>query len=99
MAVASVPSAAMQREPTDLDSSGIPFHSAGLLALSDAELEQAPGRSRHSLGSGELLQEWDRRDAARRDRTSVRLTWAITLMTLVILVATIVNVALFVLAP
>lgn len=89
----------VQRKPTDLDGHGIPYHPAGLLGLSDDELRRALDGSRHSLGSGELLREWYRRDAVRRERVIVRLTWAITAMTLVILAATIANVVLFALTP
>jgi hypothetical protein len=78
---------------------GCPFTRAGLLLLADDDLRRALDASRHSLGSGELLQEWYRRDAARRERVIVRLTWAISAMTLVILIATIANVVLFLLTP
>jgi len=80
----------MRYGPDDLDSYGIPYHPAGLRKLTDEQLDEAISASSHSLTGRDLLQEQYRRDAARRELNMVRMTKAITILTAIVALATVV---------
>lgn len=72
---------------------------AQLRDMSDDELIRAHDRlakNTQGVGVNYYLAELARRDSARQQLTMIRLTWAIVGMTLVVTIATIVNLIVFI---
>ncbi len=69
-----------------------------LRLMSDEQLiEKHDELARHTqVGTQHYLNELSRRDSDRATRSMVRLTWAITIMTIVVMLATIANVLVFI---
>jgi hypothetical protein len=69
-----------------------------LRGSSDEELIRAHDRlaKSTSIGVNYYLDELARRENARQQATMIRLTWAIAAMTLVVTIATIVNLVVFI---
>jgi hypothetical protein len=76
---------------------GVPIRIDALRKLTDPQLERAIVLSSHSVGGSDILAERARREANERTKTIAKWTKAVGIMTLVIAIATIVNVVVFIL--
>ena len=78
----------MTDDDSGIGGDGIPYRIRGLRSITDADLDIAIGKSEHSLGGGDILDEAGRRRAERQARLLIRLTWAVVFLTAFVVILT-----------